>query len=154
MASITLKVNGESKQVDVDPDMPLLWAIRDHLGLTGTKFSCGIGQCGACVIHMDGEPARSCVVPASLANGKEIITIEGLSENNDHPVQLAWVDEQVPQCGYCQTGQIMSAVSLLNENPNPTDQEIDSTMSTVLCRCGTYPRVRKAIKKASQSSQV
>ena len=151
MASITLKVNGESKQVDVDPNMPLLWAIRDHLGLTGTKFSCGIGQCGACVVHLDGEPARSCVVPSSLADGKEIITIEGLSENNDHPVQLAWIEEQVPQCGYCQTGQIMSTVSFLEKNPDPTDLEIDQAMSNVLCRCGTYPRIKNAIKKAAKS---
>ena len=151
MASITLKVNGESKQVDVDPGMPLLWAIRDYVGLTGTKFSCGIGQCGACVVLIDGNPVRACVLPTDGADGKEITTIEGLSENNDHPVQQAWIEEQVPQCGYCQSGQIMSAVALLDKNPDPTDADIDLALNTVLCRCGTYPRVKKAIKRAAKS---
>ena len=148
MAKITLSINGQSKVIDVDPQMPLLWAIRDFVGLTGTKFGCGIAQCGACTIHLNGEPIRSCVIPTAAAEGKEITTIEGLSENNDHPVQLAWIAEQVPQCGYCQSGQIMSAAALLKKNPNPSDQDIDQAMDTVLCRCGTYPRIKKAIKQA------
>ena len=150
MAQITLSINKRSKEIDVDPQMPLLWAIRDFVGLTGTKFGCGIAQCGACTVHLNGEPIRSCVVPTGAARGKEITTIEGLSENNDHPVQLAWIKEQVPQCGYCQSGQIMSAAALLKENGNPTDEEIDKAMNGVLCRCGTYPRVKKAIKEASK----
>jgi isoquinoline 1-oxidoreductase alpha subunit len=148
MAKITLSINGESKTIDVDSDMPLLWAIRDFVGLTGTKFGCGIAQCGACTVHVDGEPVRSCVLPTSAAEGKEITTIEGLSDNNDHPVQLAWIAEQVPQCGYCQSGQIMSAAALLKEYPNPTDEQIDEAMQSVLCRCGTYPRIKKAIKQS------
>ena len=150
MSKLSLSVNGQRKEIDIEPKMPLLWAIRDFIGLTGTKFGCGIGQCGACVIHLDGSPARSCVIPADAAIGKEIITIEGLSKNNDHAVQLAWIAEQVPQCGYCQSGQIMSAAALLKKNPNPSDEDIDAAMSTVLCRCGTYPRIKKAIKQASQ----
>ncbi len=150
MAKLTLTVNGESKEIDVDPQMPLLWSLRDYLGLTGTKFGCGIAQCGACTVHMDGNPIRSCVIPTSVAAGKKITTIEGLSKNNDHAVQLAWIAEQVPQCGYCQSGQIMSAAALLKRNPNPTDEDIDAAMSPVLCRCGTYPRIRKAIKEASK----
>ncbi len=150
MAKITLSINKRSKEIDVDPQMPLLWAIRDFVGLTGTKFGCGIAQCGACTVHLNGEPIRSCVVPTAAARGKEITTIEGLSENNDHPVQLAWIKEQVPQCGYCQSGQIMSAATLLKKNGNPTDEEIDKAMNGVLCRCGTYPRVKKAIKAASK----
>ena len=134
----------------MDPNMPLLWALRDYMGLTGTKFGCGIAQCGACTVHIDGEPVRSCVLPSSAAEGKEITTIEGLSENNDHPVQLAWIEAQVPQCGYCQSGQIMSAVALLKKNPNPSDEDIDQAMSKVLCRCGTYPRIKRAIKEASK----
>ena len=141
MAKIDLSINGQSKTIDVDPQMPLLWAIRDFVGLTGTKFGCGIAQCGACTVYMDGKPSRSCVIPTVAAEGKEVTTIEGLSENNDHPVQLAWIAEQVPQCGYCQSGQIMSAAALLKDNPNPTDEEIDQAMSTVICRCGTYPRI-------------
>lgn len=150
MAKISLNVNGESKQIDVDPQMPLLWAIRDFVGLTGTKFGCGIAQCGSCTVHLDGVPVRSCVIPTSSAAGKKVTTIEGLSANNDHPLQLAWIAEQVPQCGYCQSGQIMSAAALLKTNPNPTDEDIDNAMSTVLCRCGTYPRIRRAIKEAAK----
>lgn len=150
MAKLSLQVNGQTKEIDVDPQMPLLWAIRDFIGLTGTKFGCGIAQCGSCTLHMDGVPVRSCVIPTSAAVGKEITTIEGLSKNNDHAVQLAWIKEQVPQCGYCQSGQIMSAAALLKTNPNPTDADIDNAMSAVLCRCGTYPRIRKAIKQASK----
>jgi isoquinoline 1-oxidoreductase subunit alpha len=150
MAKVSLRVNGQTKEIDVDPRMPLLWAIRDFIGLTGTKFGCGISQCGACTIHLDGVPARSCAIPTSTATGKEITTIEGLSKNNDHVVQLAWIAEQVPQCGYCQSGQIMNAAALLKKNPNPSDAEIDTAMSSVLCRCGTYPRIRKAIKQASK----
>ncbi len=148
MAKIDLSINGQSKTIDVDPQMPLLWAIRDFVGLTGTKFGCGIAQCGACTVYMDGKPSRSCVIPTASAVDKKITTIEGLSENNDHPVQLAWIAEQVPQCGYCQSGQIMSAAALLKDNPNPTDEEIDQAMSTVICRCGTYPRIKKAIKES------
>jgi isoquinoline 1-oxidoreductase subunit alpha len=150
MAKVSLRVNGQTKEIDVDPRMPLLWAIRDFIGLTGTKFGCGISQCGACTIHLDGVPARSCAIPTSTATGKEITTIEGLSKNNDHVVQLAWIAEQVPQCGYCQSGQIMNAAALLKKNPNPSDAEIDTAMSSVLCRCGTYPRIRRAIKQASK----
>jgi len=150
MTKISLHINGQSKEIDIDPQMPLLWSIRDFVGLTGTKFGCGIAQCGACTVHMDGVPVRSCVIPSSAAVGKEITTIEGLSQNNDHPVQLAWIEAQVPQCGYCQSGQIMSAAALLKSNPNPTDEEIDSAMNNVLCRCGTYPRIKKAIKEASK----
>ncbi len=148
--AVNLKINGKDTSLEVDPQMPLLWAIRDYAGLTGTKFSCGIAQCGACTVLMDESPVRSCVLPVSAAEGKSITTIEGLSENNDHPVQQAWIEAQVPQCGYCQSGQIMNAVALLKENPNPSDEDIDVAMSGVLCRCGTYPRIRKAIKLASK----
>jgi isoquinoline 1-oxidoreductase subunit alpha len=150
MAKLSLSVNGQNKVIDVDPQMPLLWAIRDFIKLTGTKFGCGIGQCGACIVQLDGKPVRSCVIPSSAVIGKEVMTIEGLSKNNDHAVQLAWISEQVPQCGYCQSGQIMTAAALLKKNPNPSDAEIDAAMSPVLCRCGTYPRIKKAIKQASQ----
>lgn len=148
--AISFKLNNKETSLDVDPQMPLLWAIRDYAGLTGTKFSCGIAVCGACVVLMDGTPVRSCVMPVAAAEGKSITTIEGLSQNNDHPVQKAWIEAQVPQCGYCQSGQILSAVALLEKNPNPTDTDIDNAMNSVLCRCGTYPRVRKAIKMASK----
>jgi len=147
MADIKLSINGQSTTIDVHPQMPLLWAIRDFIGLTGTKFGCGIAKCGACTIYLDGQAVRSCVLPTSAAQGKEVTTIEGLSENNNHPVQLAWIAEQVPQCGYCQSGQIMNAAAFLKDNPNPSDQEIDQAMSTVLCRCGCYPRIKKAIKQ-------
>ncbi|MEQ9217059.1 MAG: (2Fe-2S)-binding protein [Cyclobacteriaceae bacterium] len=148
--AISFKLNNKETSLDVDPQMPLLWAIRDYAGLTGTKFSCGIAVCGACVVLMDGTPVRSCVMPVSAAVGKSITTIEGLSQNNDHPVQKAWIEAQVPQCGYCQSGQILSAVALLEKNPHPTDADIDNAMNSVLCRCGTYPRVRKAIKMVSK----
>lgn len=150
MAEISLLINGEKREIDVDPQMPLLWAIRDFVGLTGTKFGCGIAQCGACTVHFNGSPVRSCVIPTSAAVGNEITTIEGLSANNDHAVQLAWISEQVPQCGYCQSGQIMSAAALIKDNPNPSDEEIDQAMQTVLCRCGTYPRIKKAIKESTK----
>jgi len=149
MARIKLIVNGQKRELEIDPTMPLLWVIRDYLGLTGTKYACGIAQCGACIVHVEGEPIRSCVFPVSAAQGKEIITIEGLSKNNDHPIQIAWIEEQVPQCGYCQSGQIMTAAWLLKRNSSPTEKEIDNAMSPVLCRCGTYPRIKKAIQKVS-----
>ena len=146
---ITLQINGKQHQLDADPAMPLLWALRDLLGLTGTKYSCGISVCGACTVLVEGKPVRSCVTPVSAVSGKAITTIEGLSADRSHPVQQAWLEEQVPQCGYCQSGQIMSAVALLNSKPQPTDADIDAAMSGVLCRCGTYPRIRKAIKRAA-----
>ena len=149
MATITLKVNNKSYKVDADPKMPLLWAIRDLVGLTGTKYGCGIAQCGACTVHMAGTPVRSCSIPVSAAANKEITTIEGISPDNSHPVQQAWIQEQVPQCGYCQSGQIMAATALLKKNANPTDKDIDAAMQGHICRCGTYPRIRKAIKTAS-----
>jgi aerobic-type carbon monoxide dehydrogenase small subunit (CoxS/CutS family) len=150
MAITTLKINKKGYTVDADENMPLLWAIRDLAGLTGTKFGCGVAQCGACVIHLDGEAVRSCVTKVKRAEGKSITTIEGLSENNDHPVQKAWQEIDVPQCGYCHSGQIMSAVVLLRENPNPSDTDIDNAMSGNICRCGTYPRIRHAIKIAAE----
>ncbi len=149
MTALKLKINNQEHTIDVDPRMPLLWAIRDVVGLTGTKYGCGMAQCGACTVHMDGAPVRSCSIPVSAAVKKEITTIEGLSEDNSHPVQQAWIKEQVPQCGYCQSGQIMAAVSLLKKSPSPTDKDIDTAMQGHLCRCGTYPRIRKAIKTAS-----
>lgn len=150
MASLTLKVNNKAYTIDADPKMPLLWAIRDIVGLTGTKFGCGIAQCGACTVHMEGNPIRSCSVPVSAAANKNITTIEGLSEDNSHPVQQAWIKEQVPQCGYCQSGQIMAAVALLKKNANPTDKDIDTAMQGHICRCGTYQRIRTAVKTAAQ----
>lgn len=149
MAKIALNVNGQAREIDVDPQMPLLWALRDFLGLTGTKFGCGIAKCGACTVHLDGIPVRACVIPSSAAAGKKVTTIEGLSKNNDHPIQAAWLEEQVPQCGYCQSGQIMNAAALLKRNPHPSDEDIDNAMSGVYCRCGTYPRIRRAIKRAA-----
>ena len=143
-----LMINGKVQQVNIEEDTPLLWAIRDSIGLTGTKYGCGIQQCGACTVLIGKRPVRSCGITVGEVAGKEITTIEGLSEDSKHPVQMAWVEEQVPQCGYCQSGQIMAAVSLLERKPNPTDQEIDRGMLN-LCRCGTYPRVRKAIHRAS-----
>ncbi|WP_316739049.1 (2Fe-2S)-binding protein [Pedobacter aquatilis] len=150
---ISLNVNDHNFEIEADPDMPLLWAIRDLVGLTGTKFGCGVAQCGACVVHMNGEAVRSCVTKVSRAQGQKIVTIEGLSKNNDHPLQLAWNEENVPQCGYCHSGQIMSAAVLLKENPNPTDADIDLAMSGNICRCGTYPRIRKAIHMAAELSR-
>jgi isoquinoline 1-oxidoreductase subunit alpha len=149
MASITLKINSKEVPVDVDPKMPLLWVLRDVAGLTGTKYGCGISQCGACTVHLDGNPMRSCILPVSAAVNKNITTIEGLSEDNTHPIQQAWIKEQVPQCGYCQSGQIMAAAALLKRIPQPNDKDIDSAMQGHICRCGTYTRIRKAIKTAS-----
>lgn len=146
---ISLKVNQKTYELDVDPDMPLLWAIRDFIGLTGTKYGCGVAQCGACVVHLNGEAVRSCVTKVKRAGGQKITTIEGLSKNNDHPLQKAWNEVSVPQCGYCHSGQIMSAAVLLRENPKPTDQDIDDAMAGNLCRCGTYLRIRKAIHLAA-----
>lgn len=153
MASLKLTINNQAHIVDVDPDMPLLWAIRDVVGLTGTKFGCGIAQCGACTVHLDGNPTRSCSVPVSAVVGQKITTIEGLSKNADHPVQKAWIEHQVPQCGYCQSGQIMSAAALLKQTPKPTDADIDIAMQGNICRCGTYGRIRKAIHTASAEMQ-
>lgn len=147
---ITLNVNGKRFNADVDPATPLLWVIRENLGLTGTKYGCGMAQCGACTVHIDGEAARSCVTPVSRAAGKKVTTIEGLSADLSHPLQQAWIAEEVPQCGYCQSGQIMSAAVLLRENPKPTDSDIDDAMSGNICRCGTYPRIRRAIHRAAQ----
>ncbi len=147
---IQLTINQQQYQVDAPPEMPLLWVIRDLVGLTGTKYGCGMAQCGACTIHLDGEAIRSCVTPVSKAVGKKITTIEGLSADNSHPVQRAWLIEDAPQCGYCQSGQIMSAAVLLKENPEPSDQDIDDAMSGNICRCGTYPRIRKAIHTAAR----
>ena len=151
MPAITLRINGQDKQVDVPEDMPLLWVLRDRLDLTGTKFGCGIGSCGACTVHLDGVAVRSCQTPAVAAAGKAVTTIEGLSSDGSHPVQQAWIEAQVPQCGYCQSGQIMSAAALLATNPNPSDSDIDTAMSGNLCRCGTYQRIRKAIHRAADS---
>ncbi|MEO8473983.1 MAG: (2Fe-2S)-binding protein [Chryseolinea sp.] len=149
MASINLKINNQAVTIDADPKMPLLWAIRDIVGLTGTKYGCGIAQCGACTVHLNGTPVRSCSLPVSTVANKEITTIEGISSDNSHPVQQAWIQEQVPQCGYCQSGQIMAATALLKKNSNPNDKDIDAAMQGHICRCGTYPRIRKAIKTAS-----
>jgi isoquinoline 1-oxidoreductase alpha subunit len=141
---ITLSVNGEAKHIDVEPETPLLWVLRDTLGLTGTKFGCGVDACGACTVHLDGQPTHSCVLSVSAAEKKEITTIEGLGAKGLHPVQQAWIDHQVPQCGYCQSGMIMAAVALLKQKPRPTDDDIDTAITNI-CRCGTYPRIRKAI---------
>jgi isoquinoline 1-oxidoreductase alpha subunit len=148
---INLDINGKSYQVNVDPDVPLLWVIRERLQLTGTKFGCGIGMCGSCTVHIDGKAQPSCQTPVGSAQGKKITTIEGLPE--DHPVKKAWVQEQVPQCGYCQPGQIMKAAALLAEDPRPTDAKINEQMNGILCRCGTYPKIRSAIKLASKGDK-
>lgn len=148
--AITLNINGKDVPIDADPQMPLLWAIREKTGLTGTKFGCGIAQCGACTVIIDDVAVRSCNTPVASAVGKKIRTIEGVSENNDHPVQLAWQELTVPQCGYCQSGQIMSAVALLEKTPEPSDSEIDKAMAGNICRCGTYPRIRAAIHRAAE----
>lgn len=150
---ITLSINGQKHVVDVDSTTPLLWVIRDYVGLTGTKFGCGIAQCGACTVHLNGTAIRSCVTPVQAAVDQEITTIEGIgsSQQGLHPLQQAWIEEQVPQCGYCQSGQIMSAVALLQKNPSPSDADIDRAMAGVICRCGTYPRIRKGIKRAAQA---
>lgn len=147
---VTLNINKKTYNVDVDADMPLLWVLRDVIGLVGTKYGCGVAQCGACVVHLNGEAVRSCVTKVSRAIGKKVVTIEGLSENSDHPLQKAWLELDVPQCGYCQSGQLMSAAVLLRENPNPTDQDIDDAMAGNLCRCGTYLRIRNAIHLAAE----
>jgi len=147
----TIRINGTPHDIDVDPQMPLLWAIRDIIGLTGTKFGCGIGACGACTVHMDGQAIRSCITPVSVAEGHEIVTIEGLSADGHHPVQNAWRAANVPQCGYCQPGQIMQAAALLQQTPKPTDQQITDAMSGNICRCGTYVRIRAAIKSAAET---
>jgi len=147
---ISLNINQQTYKVDVDPEMPLLWAIRDVIGLTGTKYGCGVAQCGACVIHLNGEAVRSCVTKVKRAAGQKITTIEGLSKNNDHPLQQAWAEVDVPQCGYCHSGQLMSAAVLLRENPNPTDEDINDAMAGNICRCGTYLRIRKAIHLAAE----
>jgi aerobic-type carbon monoxide dehydrogenase small subunit (CoxS/CutS family) len=152
MASTTLTVNGTRHTVDVAPETPLLWVLRDTLGMTGTKFGCGMAQCGACTVHLDGTPTRSCVTPVSAVGSRKVTTIEGLSADGDHPVQRAWIAEDVPQCGYCQSGQIMSAVALLAKNPSPSDADIDAAMSGNICRCGTYQRIRKAIHRAAQEA--
>ena len=146
---ISLTVNGKRYDVDVSPDMPLLWVIRDTIGLTGTKFGCGLAQCGACTVHLDGEAIRSCMTPVSSAAGKKVTTIEGLSPTASHALQTAWIAEQVPQCGYCQSGQLMSAAALLAKKPKPSDADIDAAMSGNICRCGTYQRIRRAIHRAA-----
>jgi isoquinoline 1-oxidoreductase alpha subunit len=146
---ISLNVNQKAYQLDVDSNMPLLWVIRDIIGLTGTKYGCGVAQCGACVVHLNGEAVRSCATRVGRAEGQKVVTIEGLSENNNHPLQLAWQEIDVPQCGYCHSGQLMSAAVLLRENPNPTDEDIDEAMAGNICRCGTYLRIRKAIHIAA-----
>ena len=150
MSAITLTINGQDHTIDVPQDMPLLWALRDILDLTGTKYGCGIGTCGTCTVLVDGSPVRSCVRAAARFEGREITTIEGLDPSGNHPVQRAWDEVDVPQCGYCQGGQILTASALLDENPYPTDADIDAAMSGVLCRCGTYHRIRKAIKRAAE----
>jgi aerobic-type carbon monoxide dehydrogenase small subunit (CoxS/CutS family) len=152
MARLTLRVNGQDRTVDVPPDMPLLWTLRDILGLTGTKYGCGVAQCGACTVHLDGQAVRSCVTPASSAQGRDIVTIEGLAAGNDHRVQSAWIAEEVAQCGYCQPGQVMSAAALLHAKPQPTDADIDAAMAGNLCRCGTYDRIRRAIHRAAEGA--
>jgi isoquinoline 1-oxidoreductase alpha subunit len=151
MAIFNLNINGKSMQVDVDPATPVLWVLRDHLDLVGTKYGCGVAACGACTIHLDGNAVRSCVMPVSSVGGSKITTIEGLSENGDHPVQKAWLEHDVPQCGYCQAGQIMSASALLSNNPNPSDEDIDNAMNGNICRCGTYLRIKAAVKTAAQN---
>lgn len=151
--AIKLKINGTVHEVSDEPETPLLWVLRDNLGLTGTKFSCGIAQCGACTVHVDGQPVRSCSTACASVVGRDITTIEGLSDDNSHPVQQAWIEHGVPQCGYCQSGQIMSAAALLARTPDPSDTEIDRAMAGNLCRCGTYLRIRKAVHRAAELGQ-
>jgi len=148
---IQLKINGQTHDLDVEDDAPLLWVIRDEVGLTGTKFGCGIAQCGACTVHIDGNAQRSCVTPVSAVVGKEITTIEGISANGNTPVQQAWIDHQVPQCGYCQSGMIMAVTALLKENPHPTDEDLANAITNI-CRCGTYPRIRSAVRELAQKA--
>ncbi len=152
MPVISLNVNGKSVSIDVDPATPVLWVLREHLNLVGTKYGCGVAQCGACTIMLDNVAVRSCMLPVSAVSKKSITTIEGLSENGDHPVQKAWVEQDVAQCGYCQTGQIMTAAALLKSNPNPTDAQIEASMSGNICRCGTYLRIKEAIKTAAKQN--
>ncbi len=152
MATFTVTINGERRRVEAEPDTPLLWVLRDALGLTGTKFGCGLGVCGACTVHLDGDAARSCTVPVSEVGARRVLTIEGLSPAGAHPVQRAWIEEDVAQCGYCQTGQIMRAAALLAKTRRPTDAEIDAAMRENLCRCGTYQRIRRAIHRAAASA--
>src|ERR1700676_1964515 len=150
---IGFSVNGKRVDLDVDPSTPLLWVIREHLGLTGTKYGCGVAQCGACTVHLDGRPVRSCSTPVSRAVGKQVTTIEGLSPDRNHPLQRAWIEIEVPQCGYCQSGQIMSAAALLKEKPDPTDGDINRALSGNICRCAPYPRIRRAIHRAAERSE-
>jgi isoquinoline 1-oxidoreductase alpha subunit len=152
MAATTFTINGKTSSVEAEPDTPLLWVVREQLKLTGTKFGCGSGLCGACTVHIDGKAVRSCQISVSKVAGRKVTTIEGLSTNGQHPLQKAWITEQVPQCGYCQSGQIMSAAALIASNPAPTDADIDNAMSGNICRCGTYVRIREAIKQAAQSN--
>lgn len=151
MKIFSISINGKTHEVNADPSTPMLWVLRDHLDMTGTKFGCGIAQCGACTVHLDGVAVRSCQLPIAAINDQEVTTIEGLSENGDHPVQQAWLEHDVPQCGYCQAGQIMTAAALLKQNPNPNDQEIENAMHGNICRCGTYTRIKAAVKTASNS---
>jgi isoquinoline 1-oxidoreductase subunit alpha len=151
MATFNIKVNNQNRQIDVDPDTPLLWVLRDSVGLVGTKYGCGIGQCGSCTVHVNGTATRSCSLPISALEGKSITTIEGLSTDASHPLQKAWLEHDVPQCGYCQAGQIMNAAALLKDNPNPNDDEIDAAMDGNICRCGTYIRIKAAIKTAAKT---
>jgi len=153
MAKFNLNINGTSREVEVDPSTPLLWVLRDHLGLVGTKYGCGIAQCGSCTVHLGDVATRSCMLPVSAVGNQQVTTIEGLSEQGDHPVQQAWLEVDVPQCGYCQAGQIMSAAALLKSNPNPSDEEIEGAMNGNICRCGTYLRIKKAIKLAAASGK-
>lgn len=150
MPTYNLKINGEIHSVEADSDTPLLWVLRDQINLVGTKYGCGIGQCGSCTVHVNGNPLRSCMLQISQLQGMDIVTIEGLSKDGDHPVQKAWLEHDVPQCGYCQSGQIMTAAALLKNNPDPTDEDIDAAMDGNLCRCGTYVRIKQAIKTASK----
>ena len=149
MANFNLNINGKQRQVEADPSTPLLWVLRDHLHLVGTKYGCGIAQCGACTVHLDGMAVRSCQLPVSAIGEQPVTTIEGLSEHGDHPVQKAWLEHDVPQCGYCQAGQIMTAAAFLKTHPDPTDEEIDAAMHGNICRCGTYTRIKKAVKTAA-----
>lgn len=152
MATYQLTINGKNHEVEAVPETPLLWVLRDHLDLTGTKFGCGMAMCGACTVHVDGNAIRSCITPVSGIGEKKVTTIEGISEAGLHPIQQAWMDENVPQCGYCQTGQIMSVIALVEKNPNPSDEDIESAMAGNICRCGTYERIRKAIKTAAKGN--
>jgi aerobic-type carbon monoxide dehydrogenase small subunit (CoxS/CutS family) len=152
MAAITVTINGKQQSVDVDPDTPLLWVLRDTLGLTGTKYGCGLALCGACTVHLDGEAIRSCVTPMSSVAGKKLTTIEGLSPDRRHPVQQAWIAEEVPQCGYCQPGMMMTAAALLAKKPKPTDADIDEALESHICRCGTYQRIRRAVHRAAAAN--